>query len=748
MFSAVNGAAATRTETIRVSIPFAVGTQTVAGLADKVVTGFSTAWLPLQVWGDGSAKVAQAQFTDTLTSTQTKNYDVGAGTALSAAFSRHAWVESLIGTLELGAEVTDIFDVAYRATLVASAAGETVQSTSLVRVKRHRVYHEAAAGGIGRDFLTSTFYVTEFRDVPVVIVDWVLGNDYLGADAPAGSPDKNLYPLGHVDVNDAHFLIKGATTVASYRAAKEGIGASEAMSGSFTGYRVLTDDWIGDGQTRRYRFLVGLTPGGADPGEAAAALATLTAMQTNPLFPLATQAAWQDSEAAGLVGGPITGPATAAADAATELASWEGGGDFGLWGAHGDTKDTNTGGTIRNGPLSQSFAHAIQGQHQPLLAKLEGMAWIQAARAYHLYDLELGDENKVVLWEGMPYLPGLVGVGVPETLGRKALNDSDPYPTYRTRVLVGDPPAIAPVGGDPHDWQGYDHEHYTCDLLFDWWTVSGDAWAKEELRQLGQSMKGLMKDLDVGAFTSNMQAVRAEGWCIWGMVQSSQATGDAGLKTYYMQRITQIIDVDNHFADPGEAMAWQANHPATTFPIPPEGTHEFYMAWQHGAVLFGFLGAYIHWGDAILLEIAEHVATTVEHSWVTNVTQAPFGFIANGIRHYTPTMHDGSPVAANYFDATHGIRFGDSPLPGSSSICIAGLLHLSNHSANPTIVAKAVTYGELLRGPVESMDRGDVWNYCIPASYGEGGGGGGSGQPTRSRLHGIPHSARFRRGIF
>jgi hypothetical protein len=94
MFSAVNGAAATRTETIRVSIPFAVGTQTVAGLADKVVTGFSTAWLPLQVWGDGSAKVAQAQFTDTLTSTQTKNYDVGAGTALSAAtlrIGRRSW---------------------------------------------------------------------------------------------------------------------------------------------------------------------------------------------------------------------------------------------------------------------------------------------------------------------------------------------------------------------------------------------------------------------------------------------------------------------------------------------------------------------------------------------------------------------------------------------------------------------------------------------------------------------------------
>jgi hypothetical protein len=60
--------------------------------------------------------------------------------------------------------------------------------------------------GINRDFLSSTFYVTEFRDQPVVMVDWLLGNDYLGADFPNGSTDPNKYPLGSIDVNAAAFL--------------------------------------------------------------------------------------------------------------------------------------------------------------------------------------------------------------------------------------------------------------------------------------------------------------------------------------------------------------------------------------------------------------------------------------------------------------------------------------------------------------------------------------------------------------
>jgi hypothetical protein len=710
-FTAANSSAVSRTETLRASVPFPVGTQSVAGLANLVVTGESTAWLPLQLWGDGSVKVAQAQFTDTLAAGQTKTYTLSAGTALSAAFSRHAWTTERAGALELGAEARDTFDDVYRAVIDSLDVGEVVQTSPLIRVTRHRVYHNPVVEGDGlaRDFLTSTFYVTEFKDQPVVIVDWILGNDYLGSDAPAGSPDQNLYPLGHIDVNDAYFLFKGASVVRPYRAVKEVIGGAVPRANDFTGHQVLDDDWIGDGQTKRYRFFVGQWSATGDPGEIAAWLATLTAMEQYPVFPLATQQTWEESKAAGLMGGPITGPANAATLAAAEYATWEGTEHFSTWGGRGDDKDTNTTGTPRNGPLSEALAHAIQANYHPLLVKLEQMAWIQAARAYHLYDLELTDNNTVVLWEGMPYLPA-----IGDTLGRRAIYDSDPYLAYRTRVtvFVGDPPVLQPVGGDPHDWQGFDHEHYTSDLLFDYWTVTGDAWAKEELRQLGQSMKGLMKDEAVGAFTSAMQAARAEGWCIQGMVQSSQATQDAGLKTFYMQRVTEILDVENHHGEPGEALAWQANHPGPQWPY----DNEFFMPWQHGAVLWGFLGAYIHWGDAILLEIAEHVAATVDYSWVSNVVGHPvFGNVAEGLRYYVPATANGVPVAANYFDSLPaGIKFGDSPLGGAHTFLTGGLLHLAALTANPAIEADALYYGGLLLGDPETFDRWNRWNYCQP----------------------------------
>lgn len=677
---------------------------TEAALLNRTVIGKSTAWLVLQRWRDGSVRVAQAQFTDTATAGEEKTYEIGVGDALTAAFARHAWAEALIGDLELGGEVRDTFDVAYRAVVQADAVGETVQSTSLMRVKRHRVYHEASSGGIGRDYLTSTFYVAEFKDVPIIVVDWILGNDYLGADVPAGSPDKNLYPLGTVDVNLAHFLVKGGvgTNIAPYRAVKDGIGSAEAMSASFTGYQVIEDDYMGDGQTKRYRFFISLIPAGSDPAETTIVANTLAAMQSYPMFGLVSQEAWEQSRAGGVVGGPIAGPTNAAALAAAELATWEAANHFGTWGSRSDVLDTETAGTPRNTPLSESWAHAIQGAHPDLLIKLEGMAWAQSMRACHLYGLELDDETTSTLWTGMPHLVILTG----ETFGRRALDSADPYSAYRTRS-----------GGSislHHDWKGYDYEHFTVDLLFDYWTATGDAWAQEELRQLGQSLKALVK-LEVGAYTATLRSARGEGWCLKALVQCHLATQDDSLKTFGMRRVNEIIDPQRNSAHASEALVFETEED----PPPANRTGfaenaEFFMPWQHGAVLYGFLGAYRMWGEPILLEIAESVAATVEYSWVSNVTQAPFGLVAQGLRYYVPVTEGGSPVAANHYDGTVGIQFGDGPLSGAHTFLTAGLFHLAELTSDTSIATDARYYGEILRGSLASLDRTNRWNYCLP----------------------------------
>jgi hypothetical protein len=697
-FSVDNDAGKARTETIRASVPFPQGGYQPGDLDNMVVSGHQTAWMPLQFWPDGRVKVAQAQFTDELEAGESKQYVVARDeTALTGAFERNGWVSQFAGSYEFGAEVRDTFQVPYRS--FATGAGELLQTSSLVETRRYRTYHEAVSGpGIGRDYLTSTYYVTEFRDMPFVVVDWVLGNDYLGADNPGANPDPNLRALGDADVRGAYFLCKGAAECIPYRASSENIQNATSLSGGFDGFRVMQNTYLSDAQTRRYRFLLRFEPSGASQADKDRWRNTADAMIQKPLFALATQRAWEQTGAAGLVGGPMPGPSNAGQRAANEYGSWNGTSWFGTWGYRSDPLVTATTGTPRNHPLSPEMAHAIQGQHHRLVEKLEQMAWAQAMRPYHLYGLEVGAEQQILLWDGIPYLnlPG-------EHLGRKVLRDSDPYPAYRS-LSDGQPKA--------HGWQHFDHEHWSTDLLFDYWTLSGDAWAKEELRQLGQSLKGLMRLTYY--YTQGIQPARAEGWCMQGFAQVYQATQDESIKDYAMRRVNEIVDTQRKKNHPSRALMFQQNYATTQYPL----NHEFFMPWQHGAVLYGFLGAYRSFGEPVLMDIAEDVATTVEYSWVTNMNHPTFGFVTNGLRYYVPASHNGTPVPADHWDGLSvGAHFGDSPLGGAHTFLLASLHLLADMTDDPAVRSKALTYGGMLRGNVNENDRWNKWYYCLPSSY-------------------------------
>ena len=241
---------AARTETVRASVPFPWGR--VQDLASSTIQGAETAWLVLQRWPDQSVRIAQAQWQASLQGGETRAFVVEQGTALTQAFAQHPAIAER--PIEFGAEVRDTFGVPYRAVW---QEGEAVQETSLCRVRKARLYHRATAGaGIGRDYLTSTFYVTEFRNEPFVVVDWLLGNDYLGKDAPGGSSDPNLYPLGGIDVRSAAFLHKGADHTRAYQAEWDAIEPGVVLQDGFTSQRVLADTFLGDGQMRRYRFVL------------------------------------------------------------------------------------------------------------------------------------------------------------------------------------------------------------------------------------------------------------------------------------------------------------------------------------------------------------------------------------------------------------------------------------------------------------------------------------------------------------
>jgi hypothetical protein len=585
--------------------------------------------------------------------------------------------------------------VSYEAEI--SNSGEVVQETPLVRVQRFRVYHKAAVGkGMGRDFLTSTFYLTEFRDVPFLCVDWILGNDYLGIDDPEGNQDPNLYPLGAIDIDKASFLIMSVAGVNSYQSDMHAIADAELEPGGWVRFDVMKDTWIADGATRRYRFLARIEDPQAPNLTKKKWADGLWPFAQDPFRPLAQLETWQKSGAFGLHGGPITGPLDAGQMALDEYNGWRGGASrFGTWDSFGDVKRTSTTGTPRNAPVSPELAHAVQGMEPRLLMALEQKAWAQAMRPYHLWGLEVGSEQDILLWDPIPHYPGSRDLSR-QSLGRRALWKSDPFGSYRNRVDF--------KNGKNHGWNGFDHGHWTTDLLFDYWSVTGDAWAKEELRQLGESLKALMRLKRYA--TSSLQAARAEGWCMVGFVQSYLATQDSSIKEYALRRVREVIDARRRKTHPSKVLINQWNYPGAGYP----SNSSFFMPWQHGAVLYGFLAAHEFFEDPACLRIAEDVVTTVEYSWVTNYQDPKFGFVQNGLRYYVPYSIGANNVPADFFDKTLGIKWGDSPLGGAHGFLTGGLLLLSERSNSIPVKHKAAYYGKILFGTLKDSRRWYKWN--------------------------------------
>ena len=472
--------------------------------------------------------------------------------------------------------------------------------------------------------------------------------------------------------------------------------SAPAQGGGWTNYQVMQDTHLDDGQTRRYRFFVRVGHQGASGPAEQARAAAFEAFTSVPLRAMPTLKSWQKTGAFGLHGGPIDGPTDAPRSAQSEFASWQGGNHFGTWGMFGDPPYTGTTGTPRNAPVSPELAHAAQSMNFDLLLKLEQMAWVQATRPLHLYGLQVGATQNILLWDPIPYWPGARGLSA-ESLGRKPLWANDPYSAYRTRVNF-----------QAHGRNGYDSEHWTTDLLFDYWSISGDAWAKEELRQMGESLKGLMR---VERYNTKwIMAARSEGWAMVSFAQVYLATGDQSVKDYALMRINQVIEPQRGQWHESKCFMMQNSHALTGFPY----EHRFYMPWQHGPVLYGFLATAKFFEDPTSLKIAEDVIPMVDYAWVTNFNHPWFGFVAEGVRYYVPTWYEGNWVQADHFDATVGIKLGSGPVGGAAGFLTGGFYLLAERTQDVDIQRRAITYGNKFLGPLNNGKRWYKWNTVIP----------------------------------
>ena len=688
-----------RIETLRASVPFPWGR--VHDLSAKTIRGRETAWLVLQRWPDQSVRVAQAQWVESMAPSVQLQFAVEDGAAATGAFVPNAALAQ--APIEFGAEVRDTFGVPYRAEWVG---GESVQETPLCRVQKSRLYHRAVAGaGIGRDYLTSTFYVTEFRDQPFLVVDWLLGNDYLGADAPAGSQDPNLYPLGAVDVRSAAFLFRGADHARAYLADRNGIEPAIAQPDGFVAHRVLSDTYLGDGQMRRYRFVLLRDDVASTPQEQAAMRATADATVDAPMRPIADLASWRATHALSLLGGPCAGPADSAFRVGVDLHEWEIAPHFGTWGGNGDPKSTTQTGTPRNHPLSPELAHAVQAQDPRPLLVLEQKAWAQAMRPYHLSGLRVANADRILLWDGVPMYPGSRDLS-PESLGRRRLVSTDPYVAYRSMVLYGSERA--------HGFEPFDQEHWSSDLPFDYYTISGDAWARDEMRQLGESLRGLMRPQ--GFYTSVMQTPRTEGWVMQGLVQAYVATGDLRYRSFAIDRLRGVVERDRLKNHASGALLFQSQDGRTPFPTP----HRYYMPWQHGALLYGYLAAWKFFGDPLFMQLCEETSACVGYAWARDFQDATLGFVPNALRYFCPVEYQGNPVLPGAFDPLVGVVYGDGPLFGANSIPMGGLLLLAQVTQNESVRQSCEQYGSLLaRLPLTDTRRWDKWFSVLPIPWGQ-----------------------------
>ncbi len=694
---AQNDSSNSRNQVILASVPFPEGA--VKDLSTWGISGLGTAWRILQRWGDGSVRIAQAQFLDTLKPFETKTYEVvDQVKALTGPFVPNPWVDARIkdGAPGTKVEVVDEDGVVYTGTL--EGPGETLHETYLVRTRFWRFYckNPDPNKGIGRDFLTVRVYRTEFRDMPFVKTDVVVGNDYLGADDTQGSKDPNLYPLGPVSFKEVRIGFVGVWK-GMYHQKREGVGTP--LFDSKTGYEwfsVLKNTWLDDGQTKLYSFVLYFEAANGDAKAKAKWQTLFGDLLFYPVRPLATLATWQKTWALGLLGGPVTGPTNAYDRAESAWVHWKSADHFGPWGKWGDVKFTNTTGTPRNGPFSEDLGHAIQGENPHLLEVLEGKARIQAVRQYHMWGLEVGERDNQYLWDGVPYRKGGRKLSI-ETRGRFQLLNNDPYTRWRRGVNWKD------VG---HGWNQYDHEHFTTDFLFDYYTVTGSFWARDELRILGQCLKGLMRLQYY--FTQHIQSARAEGWTLSSFIQCWLATGDPDLKDYALKRIKLVVDAERPRAHASKAFVFQWNHPLTKYPTPSA----FFMPWQHGPVMLGYLAAYRFWGSKESFQIVKDVVHTIEYSWVKNYKNDPnFGNIADGLRYYVPAKYNGNDVSADFFDSWAGIgpRWGDSPLGGAHEFLLSGLYQLIDTTTDKVLQDKARYFAGKLLGTIDAS-RSRLWN--------------------------------------
>lgn len=702
-FIVQNDWSADRTEIAMASVPFGPGQ--VKDLAQVGIVGKETCWRALHRWPDGSVKIAQAQFVDTFKAKSKQSYRVTTdGSGTTAPFAPHPWTASKIDSFVMIPKVIDDDGVPYFGLI--SGPGEVRSETKLSRTRfwRTYLYNSNSQLGIKRDFLTARFYITEYRDMPFLSVEFVIGNDYQGADNPT-SNDKNLRPLGAVSFQKLELHLIGGWARLHNRSQQwvdwptwDDVNRTEVWT-------LLENTHLDDGQTKMYHFEVYLEEPSASQAERNRWRSSWEALSDAPLRALATYETWRHTDALGLCGGPAGRPDEAWSWAEGQYNGWLGRNHFGPFGSWGDPKNTHTTGTPRNHPVSPQLARAIQGENPRLLHMLEGMATQQACRQYHLWDIEIAQDRDIYLWFGLRFNLRGTQTYTRDHLGRYDFHVDykarDPYTNWRRNV----------PSKPGHGWNPVDAEHATVDLVFDYHAVTGSHWALDEIKMLGQYVRGIWRFQDY--WSAKPISARAEGWVLQLLTACYVATGNEDFKADVIRRIDEVTNKFRHVDHPSRAMFFERNYPSTKYP----GDNRFIVPWQHAAVAIGFVSAFRFCGSRTALDIAEDSIRTAEYAMVRNFTDpVSKTFHEWNMRFYIPVSFTGTYKGKSYtdfmtpkdfFDADPavGVRLGG----GVPEFWKSATFLVARYSGDANIQTLAVDIGDRVMGEYKA-DGSHWWN--------------------------------------
>lgn len=308
-------------------------------------------------------------------------------------------------------------------------------------------------------------------------------------------------------------------------------GLSEPLPRPEGGFRqrLLGPDrhlFLGDGTKKAFRFDLYWSEGESDADRRRAHWRVRW-----PLRPLAELADVRRTGAFGAHGGPAPQLVPGLDLTSQHLAAWRRQARTGPLAGFGDPEDAAAQGTVRNGP---SVLHNVLRWQNP-----EVMVTAEAMVLQHLLRPPPGRE------------PAL------------------PEDTAAFREGLG-PEAIAA----PHGFTPLDYEHFAVGLLFDWYWLTGDELALDELRRMGAGLRPLLAGVP-------FHTCRGEGWCLQAAAMIARATADASLVADLVGRLRRDVWPEHLEPIRGVILA-QPPHPDAF-----GGDESFDAPWQMAALVHG-----------------------------------------------------------------------------------------------------------------------------------------------------------------